>query len=127
MASTVVLYFLAIEYKVSPTWTICVFVEIFSLLVGIFKICPILNVLLVKLFKFLMASTVVLYFLAIEYKVSPTWTVWTLEIFVSRIGIFKTWPTLKVLSVKSLRDFIASTVTLYFLAIEYKVSPFKTT
>ena len=45
----------------------------------IFKICPTFKLLFVKLLSFFILSGVVLYFLAMEYKVSPLFT--TLVVF----------------------------------------------
>lgn len=78
-----VLYCLAIAYKVSPDFTVYVPVvgvideEVppFDSKLGILNCCPILNVLLVRLFKFFIASTVVLYFFAMLHKLSPDLTV----------------------------------------------------
>lgn len=39
------------------------------------------------------------------------------------VGIFSIWPMFRILLVRLLREIIASTVVLYFLAILYKVSP----
>ena len=90
---------------------------------GIFKVWPILKVLLVKLLSFFISSTVVLYLLAIAYNVSPDFTVYVLVVVLVCEGIFKTWPILRVLLVKLFNDFILSTVVLYLFAIPYRVSP----
>ena len=74
MLFTVVLYFLAMEYIVSPGFTIYV-VVVDGISVGrdngIFIFWPIDRILLVKLFNSFISFTVVLYFFAIEYKLSP--------------------------------------------------------
>ena len=65
----VVLYSLAIEYKLSPLFTVYV---VMSLVVdGSLSLSPIFSLLLVKLFNLLISSTVVLFDNAIEYKLSP--------------------------------------------------------
>lgn len=68
IASTVVLLALAIEYNVSPGFTIYVFKLIAA---GIIIFCPILNTSLDRLLISFILDTVVLYFLAILYNVSP--------------------------------------------------------
>ena len=70
---TVVLYLLAIEYKLSPFFTVYTIHSkgSLSLSLFIFKLWPIDKLLLVKLFNFLIDSTDVLNLLAIPYKVSP--------------------------------------------------------
>lgn len=45
-----------------------------SFYLGIFNVCPIERLLLVKLFNLFISSTLVLYFLAIAYKLSPLTT-----------------------------------------------------
>ena len=78
MLFTVVLYLFAIEYRVSPGFTIYVFVvvgdSIYSI-VGIFNIWFIDKLSFIKLFNSFILFTVVLLFLAIEYRVSPFCTV----------------------------------------------------
>ena len=74
--------------------------------------------------------TVVLNFWAIEYKLSPDWTVYSSVLssgrLLSVVGIFKIWQIVKVLLVKLFKVFKAWTVVLKRLAIEYKVSPYLT-
>ena len=75
---TVVLYWLAILYKLSPLFTMYVFVPDgvgVAVFVGNTSVCPILSVLDVKLLIFFSSFTVVLNFLAILHKLSPFWTV----------------------------------------------------
>ena len=72
----VVLYSLAIEYKLSPLFTVYV---VMSLVVdGSLSLSPIFSVLLVKLFNLLISSTVVLFDNAIEYKLSPFFTIYVI-------------------------------------------------
>ena len=76
---------------------------------GIYKSCPIERVLLFKLFKVLIASTVTPQLLAILYKVSPGLTV-QITVLGVKVGIFKTCPGVKMVvgssfcSIKSLTD-----------------------
>lgn len=65
--------FLAILYRLSPDTTVYVLVSL--ALVGILSTWPILRLLVVRLFRFLISSTVVFNFLAILYKLSPGTTV----------------------------------------------------
>ena len=73
------------------------------------------------LFALAMAVTVVLYVLAMLYKVSPAFTVYltvTTGGGVCLTGMFKTWPTLmRLIFVRLLADAIAETVVLYLLAM----------
>ena len=66
--STVVLYFLAIAYKVYPLWIIyfCGVVISINSVDGNFNICPIEIVFVVKLFNCFNFWTVVLFLVAIE-------------------------------------------------------------
>ena len=86
---------------------------------GIFKTPPIDKRLDVRLLRFFIASTVVLYSLAIEYRESPLLTVYVMPVVsVSRaVGIFRTPPIDSILLVRLLAFFRASTVVLYLLAI----------
>lgn len=68
-------YFLAIEYKLSPDFTVYVF-SLLSL-VGISNCSPTFRFVELKLLYFTRVSTVVLYFWAIEYKLSPFDIVYT--------------------------------------------------
>lgn len=76
--STVVLYFFAIEYKVSPDFTVYVVnvvgISIISVS-GNRSTWPMVSVLLVRLFSFFKISTVVLFWVAMRYSVSPALTV----------------------------------------------------
>lgn len=82
-----------------------------------------------KLFKLFILSTVVLYFFAILYKLSPDTTLYVLtlelvsSVLLDEVGIFKLLPIVRLLEVRLLYAFNLSTVVLYFLAILYKVSP----
>ena len=93
---------------------------------GILSICPILKLLVVKLFKSFKASTVVLYFLAIEYKLSPLFTVYiniVLGLEPLLVGILSTCPTLIVSALTLLSRASSVTDTPNWLLIPYKVSP----
>ena len=122
---TVVLYFLAIEYRESPGFT--VYVVSLEVPNGILNTSPIWRVLVVRLLALLIASTVTLYWPAILYKESPDLTVYSTVfddgVSDDVVGSFKTWPTDKMFDVRLFNLFISSTVVLYFWAILYKESP----
>ena len=89
------------------------------------NIWPIDSIFDVKLFNSFSLSTDVLYFLAMEYRESPFCTIYVVSSGVLD-GINRTWPMDKRLLVRLFNSFISSIVTLYFLAMEYKESPFFT-
>lgn len=89
------------------------------------NIWPIDSIFDVKLFNSFSLSTDVLYFLAMEYRESPFCTVYVVSSGVLD-GINRTWPMDKRLLVRLFNSFSSSIVTLYFLAMEYKESPFFT-
>ena len=70
-------------------------------------------------------STVVLYFCAIEYKLSPDFTIYVSDVVVSCscVGIFNNWPMLRMLDDKLLASFNSFTVTPNFLAMLQRLSP----
>ena len=80
---------------------------------------------MVKLFKVFNRSTVVLNLLAIEYKLSPFSTWYTL-LSSSKEGTCNIFPICKILVSKLFNFLIVSTVVSNFFAILYKLSPFKT-
>ncbi len=94
MESTVVLNFLAMEYRLSPFFTIYILLvlgadglvgTIFEV-AGIFNFWPICKLVFGKLFNIIMAEAVVLYLLAMEYRLSPLFTVYVVAtgvVFVS--------------------------------------------
>jgi len=75
MSFTVTLYLLAIAYNVSPFFTMYIFSSVITGCSFIFKTCPILSVLLVKLFNDFNSFTVILNLLAMLHNVSPLFTV----------------------------------------------------
>ncbi len=131
---TFMLNFLAIEYRLSPFWTL--YVMLLVLLSGvsvlfsfIFKICPILNVFDVRLFNLFNSSTDRLNLCAIEYKVSPFCTVYVSSSVCSSFlleGTFKVCPIVMTSLFKLFKALKLETVVSNFLAIEYNVSPFLT-
>lgn len=134
--STEIPYSLAIEYSESPLCTTYVFSSISSPVLstspGISRTWPTVNISLVKLFNFIMALGVVLYLLAIEYKVSSFFTMYVvlklgLTVIVPEFGIWRIWPTYIVFPTKSFRFTSSSIVVLFELAILHKLSPFCTT
>ena len=84
--------------------------------------------LLVRLFKDIIVSTVVLKLLAIVYSVSPCFTVysWVPSSILIDVGTCNNWPIVNVLLVKLLRLFNISIDVLNLWAIEYSVSPLDT-
>ena len=76
----------------------------------------------VRLFNSFKVFTSVPNFFAIEYRESPLWTVYVVSSPVS-LGIDSTWHMLNRFDVKLFAVFMASTVVLNSLAIEYKESP----
>lgn len=102
ISSTDVSNFLAMEYKLSPFWTVYVVSKLSF--VGIFRTSPIDKRFDVRLLAFFMASTVVLYSFDILYRESPLFTVyvmvsWSLVVFVGR---FKTSPIDRAFDVRLL-------------------------
>lgn len=115
--------FLAMEYKLSPFWTVYVVSKLLS--VGIFRTWPIDSRFDVKLLALLMASTVVLYSFDILYRESPLFTVYVMVScsLVVFVGSFKTWPIDRLFDVRLFASFRSSTVIPYLFAILYKESP----
>ena len=67
----------------------------------------------VRPFAFFSSSTVMPYFLAIEYKLSPDFTVYVF-ILLSLVGISSCSPTFRFVELRLLYFTRASTVVLYF-------------
>ena len=120
IVSTVVLNVLAIEYSVSPSFTIYLLIaDSFNL-----RTCPILSTSLVRLLSSLILSILILFFLAIEYSVSPLTTVYvSLSVLLLLLGTIRLVPTFNKLLDRLLSLFISLTVVSNFLAILHRVSP----
>ena len=72
--STVVLFLFAIEYRVSPAFIVYVIDSVGISIISVDGsniLLPIVNVSVVRLFNSFILFTVVLFLLAIEYRVSP--------------------------------------------------------
>ena len=129
------LYLFAKDHKLSPLTTLCIIISL-RLEVGINRFIPIVSRSPTIEFISFILSTEVLNFLAIEYKVSPFCTSYTLpSLIISSsdgviievpLGIFNSCPIDILSLVKSLYDFNSLTDILFFDAIEYKVSPLLT-
>ena len=75
----------------------------------------------VRPLAFFNSSTLIPYFLAILYRLSPALTTYPISPLTS--GITNFCPKLKLFDVKPLAFFNSSTLIPYFLAILYKLSP----
>ncbi len=86
------------------------------------------KLLLVKLFSFLISSTVVLLSLAMEYRLSPFLTVYSFSSssYISLVGIFNTWPIFRLVDTRLFSVDNSSTVVPSLRAMLYSVSPFCT-
>lgn len=120
---TVVLKLRAIRHKLSPALTTYIVGDACTFEAGIKSCWPIDNILLVKLFKFFIASTVVPYLFAIAYNVSPALTIYVWLVDGCALGISNCWPTLNKSLDKPFKVLIAFTVVPYSLEILHKLSP----